>query len=286
MIKLITDSGSDIPQKEAKELGIIVIPILTLFSNVEYQDGVTLTHEEFYNKLEEGKEFPKTCQVNPGTYDMVFRNEIEQGNEILCITLGSKLSGCFQSAKIAASNYADKVSVVDSNNVCIAQRNLVMLAYDLIKEGKTREEIVSILNKEKENVCVLAALDTLEYLQKGGRISKAVAWIGGVLAIKPVVAVKDGEVKLIGKARGYKNAHNLLTQFVKKSGGIDFSKPLSLAYSGNSSALLEKYIESSKPLYEGHEEALKIYSIGCAIGTHVGPGAVAVSFFKKDKEDE
>lgn len=281
MIKIITDSGCDIPQDEAKMLGIKVIPIITSFQGEEFLDGVTLTHEEFYKRLAESDTLPKTTQVNPSIYDQAFKEEIDQGNEVLCITLGSKLSGCFQSANIAKASYMDKVRIIDSNNVCIAQRNLVMLALDLIKQGKSISDIESILNKEKENICILASLDTLEYLQKGGRISKTVAFIGSILAVKPVVSVKEGEVKLIGKARGYKNVHNLLMQFVEKTGGINFSKPLALAYSGTSKDMLEKYIQNSKALYKDYQNELSIYQIGCAIGTHVGPGAVCVSYFKK-----
>ena len=128
-------------------------------------------------------------------------------------------------------------------------------------------------------------MGTLEYLKKGGRISSAVAMAGSLLQIKPVVSVEDGEIKLVGKARGSKNGNNLLAQLVMGSSGIDFEKPYSLAYSGTDRSLLDKYVDDSRYLWEGHTENLPVISLGATIGTHVGPGAIAVAFFEKDKKD-
>ena len=127
---------------------------------------------------------------------------------------------------------------------------------------------------------VVALVDTLEYLKRGGRISKAVAFAGGVLNIKPVLSVIDGEIRLLGKARGSKMGNNLLVQEIHKAGGIDFSKPVLLGYSGISDALLLKYIEDSRPIWEGHLPQVRYTTVGSVIGTHAGPRAVVVAFFK------
>lgn len=127
----------------------------------------------------------------------------------------------------------------------------------------------------------MALVDTLEYLKKGGRISKAVAFAGGVLNIKPVLSVASGEINMLGKARGSKMGNNLLVQEIEKAGGVDFTMPLLLGYTGLSDAMLLKYIEDSKHLWEGNVREVHYSTIGSVIGTHVGPGAVAVAFFKK-----
>lgn len=282
MIKIITDSGSDISQQEANRINIKVIPIVTIFSNVEYYDGVTISNEEFYHRLVDKKEYPKTTQVNPSSYMEAFEQEISSGNEILCITLGSKISGCYQSAILASSSFEkEKIHVFDSNSVSIGERNFVYLAIDCLNKGMTIEQTIAFLEKKKKESVTIASLDTLEYLERGGRISKTTAIIGNMFSIKPVIELKNGSIKLIGKARGYKNAHNLLNKTLEKYGGIDFSLPISVGYSGLSNELLEKYLESNKEVYQNNIKELPIYQIGAAIGTHCGPGTIVLSYFKK-----
>lgn len=278
-VRIIADSACDITQERAKELGVELIPLTTFFGDEEYQDGVTLTSREFFEKLIETDDMPHTSQIMPSQYEEVFQSVRDAGDEAVCITLSSKLSGCWNSACIALEDFQDCVTVVDSENVCIGEQLLVMLAVRLREEGRTAAEIAAELEQQKKRVRVLALLDTLEYLKRGGRISPAVAFAGGILSIKPVIAVENGEVALVGKARGSKNGNNLLRTFVEKSGGIDFSMPYCLAYSGLSDDLLQKYLADSRSLYEGQTENIPVCMIGSTIGTHVGPGAVAVAFF-------
>lgn len=282
-IKIITDSASDITQVRARELGVQVIPLTTVFGTEEFLDGVTLSNREFFEKLIETDELPHTCQIPPFQYEEVFAKALSDGGEVIYIALSSKLSGSCASACMAAEEFGGRVTVVDSENVCIGQQLLVLLAARLRNEGRGAGEIVRELEARKKDVRVLALLDTLEYLKKGGRISPAVAFAGGLLSIKPVVAVENGEVALIGKARGSKNGNNLLKEFVRKSGGIDFTMPYTLAYSGLDDTLLQKYIRDSGSLYVESVmgEDLPVCAIGSTIGTHVGPGAIAVSFFEK-----
>ena len=280
-VKFIDVSACDILPEEAKELGIIHLPLKVLFGENEYADSVDLSHEEFYEKLVESDVLPKTSQVPPADFEDAYRKVTEENNEAIVITVSGILSGTNQSAMIAQEDFEGKVFVVDSENVAIGERILVYRGLEYAKMGLKASEIADKLNEDKKKIRLMALLDTLEYLKKGGRISSAVAFAGGLLSIKPVVAVENGEVSLIGKARGSKQGYNLLRELVAKCKGIDFEKPFSLAYSGLSDKLLKKYIEDSAELWKGHTENLPIYTIGCAIGTHVGPGAIAVAFFEK-----
>ena len=212
----------------------------------------------------------------------VFEKIVSAGDTALCITVSSELSGTYQSAMIAAERFGDKVIVVDSLSVTIGEQILVLRAAQLRDEGWSAWEIAEILNHEKKRIRLLALLDTLEYLKKGGRISSAAALAGSILSIKPVVAVQNGKIEMLGKARGSKNGSNKLMELVASSRGIDFDKPLLLAYSGLSDALLRKYISDSRELYEGKAETLPICLIGSTIGTHAGPGAIGVAFFENE----
>ncbi len=280
-IRFIIDSASDILPEQAKEWGLIHLPMKVLFGEKEYADAVELSHQEFYEKLIESDVLPTTCQIPPADFAAAYEQVVSAGDTAVVITLSGKLSGTYQSAVIAAEDYGDRVLVVDSENVCIGERILVLRGLALCKEGLPAAEIVTRLNEEKRNIRLLALLDTLEYLKKGGRISAATAFAGGLLSIKPVISVEEGQVKLIGKARGSKQGNNLLREMVTAGGGINFDKPFCLAYSGLSDALLQKYIADSGELWQGYAEDLPIATVGCTIGTHAGPGAVAVAFFER-----
>lgn len=278
-VRIITDSGSDISQNYNEY--ITVLPMSIRFGNTEYRDGIDITTTEFYKKLIEGDELPCTSLVSPGTFEAAYKSAIDNGEKVVVVTISSKLSGTYQSAILAASEYPDEVFVVDSMNVACAEQILAVRGAELIKKGMSAKEIAKILESEREKIHILAVLDTLEYLKKGGRISSAVAFVGGALNLKPVVTVKDGEVAMIGKARGSKNVNNYLIQEIEKTSGIDFTKPIRLGYTGLSDIILQKYIDDSKAIWKGHSESLVISHIGSTIGTHIGPGAIAVAFFEK-----
>lgn len=278
-VRIIVDSACDLTEEQLNQYQIDMLPIKTIFGEEEYLDGVTMTHEEFFEKLVESEEMPKTSQVAPYTYEEKYEEVRKAGDTAVVITLSSKLSGCYQSANIALDGYEDIITIVDSNNVCIGEQILTMLAVQLRDAGKSAKEIAEELENKKNNIRLIALLDTLEYLKKGGRISAAAAVAGAVLSIKPVIAVEDGEIAVLGKARGSKNGNNMLKQLIQKEGGINFEMPYTLAYSGLSDAVLQKYIKDSEELYAGHVDNLPVSTIGCAIGTHVGPGAIAAAFF-------
>lgn len=282
MIKILVDSASDVEQSEAEELGIHLIPMQIRFGDEEFFDGAGLSHREFFERLIESAELPQTSQINEFRFEEKFKELTADGSEVIAIILSSKLSGTYSCAVKAAKKFGGKVYVVDSLNACIGERALLFYAIRLVREGRlSAAEIVNELNEKKHKIQLLAVLDTLKYLRKGGRISAVTAIAGEMLSIKPVVSVTKGEVKLVGKAMGSKKGNNLLNQLVEKCGGIDFGMPYVLGYAGLNDDYLQKYIKDSEKLWKGKTENLPSYMIGSTIGTHVGPGAIAVAFFAK-----
>ena len=279
-VRILADSSADVT-KETREK-ITVIPLNLFFGEEEYKDGVSITYQEFYEKLVEYDDLPHTSQANPDTFARYFEEVKEKDETAVVITLASTLSGTYQSALIAAEDYEDRIYVVDSLNATIGSGILVELAVKYAESGMSAKEIAKNLEEERDKICLMGIVDTLEYLKKGGRISKTAAVAGEVLGIKPVLRIKDGEIIVLGKARGSKRSNNLLIQEIEKAGGVDFDKPVMLAYSGLSDILLQNYVEDSRELWEGHTDELKQSCIGSVIGTHLGPGAVAVAFFSKN----
>ena len=276
--RIIIDSTADLSTELKDKLSIV--PLTVHFGDEEYLDGVTIDHKTFYEKLIESEELPTTSQAAPDSFIKEFDKVKVAGDSAVVITISSKLSGTYQSATIAAEDY-ENIYVVDSGSAAIGSGILAERALELADSGIDAREIAEALNKEKEKIVIIALLDTLEYLKKGGRISKTVAFAGAVLNIKPVISVENGEIAILGKARGSKMGNNLLVEEIKKSGGVDFEKPVMLGYSGLSDALLFKYIEDSKYLWEKGLKDIRYTAIGSVIGTHAGPGAIAAAFFKK-----
>jgi DegV family protein with EDD domain len=275
-VRIITDSTVDIADKYSNLF--TVVPLTVTFGEKDYIDGVTINKQEFYQKLVSSPELPKTSQATPAAFADVFRDLQEKGDEAVVITVSSRLSGTYQSACIAAEDFPN-VRVVDSMNVSIASGILAEYALRCAEEGMGLDELASHLSKKRDDVGLVAMVDTLEYLKKGGRISGAAALAGGVLGIKPVVTTRDGELAVLGKARGSKKANNLLIEQIRKN-GVDFSMPLLLGYTGLSDDMLRQYIQDSQCLWKGHVTDLDCVQLGSVIGTHAGPGAVAVAYFK------
>ena len=280
-IRIIIDSSADFEPEIADELGITVIPMKTIFGEEEFAEGIDITREQFYEKLVESDEFPRTSQVTPFEFAREL-DKLEDGDEALIITLSGKLSGTAESARTAASQSPVPAFVVDSESVTIGERILAERAVEMRDAGAEAKTIAETLNREKADIKVIATLDTLEYLKRGGRISAAAALAGGLLSIKPVVGVVDGEVAVLGKARGSKQGNNMLREMIAET-GIDFSRPVHLGYTGLSDKLLRKYVADSRDLFEAHLDELSSSIIGSTIGTHVGPGAIAVAYFAPEK---
>lgn len=276
--RIIVDSTADlIPSLKER---VFTVPLTVRFGTEEYIDGVTIDKKAFYEKLIDSAELPTTSQATPDAFMKEFEKAKEAGEEALVITLSSKLSGTYQSATIAAADY-DNIHLVDGDSAAIGSGILVERAFQLLDSGLSAKEIAKTLEEEKEKVIVLALVDTLEYLKKGGRISKTVAMVGGMLNIKPLVSIDQGVINILGKARGLKMGNTLLLEEIEKLGGIDFSKPILFGYTGVSNASLLKFIEDSQDLLKGNTNEIKYETVGSVIGTHAGPGAVAIAFFKK-----
>ena len=276
-VNIVIDSTFDLlPQYKEQTT---VVPLRVIFDQEEYVDTVDLTHEMFYEKLVESDVLPRTSQASPSDFERVFSAMAQAGESAVVLTLSSTLSGTYQSACIAATEYPN-IYVVDTKTAAIGGGILAQRALQLVAEGLDAATIAQRLEQEKQRVCIVALVDTLEYLKRGGRLSKAAAIAGGLLNIKPVLSLRLGEITVLGKARGSKQGNKLLVCEMEKAGGVDVTYPILLGYTGLSDALLQKYMIDSAPLWQAYKDRLPTTIIGSVIGTHVGPGAVAVAFFK------
>ena len=281
-ITIITDSGSDIKQETAGKWGVRVLPLMVRFGDEEFLDDVTLTADQMYKRMIETGELPKTSQVPPYLFELAFRDEVEKGNTVICITTSSGMSGCYHSACIAARHFPGKVTVIDSLNVCASLYVLVRYAEGLVRMGRSHEEIVHRLERDKRRLHVISLVDTLDYVRRGGRISPVKALAGSILRIKPIItADEEGKVKVIGKGRGEANAYRLFSQLVDETGGIDFSLPVCMAYSGLSDENMRRYMKKESALFEGREREVHAVQFGATVGTYSGPDAFAIGYFHK-----
>ena len=277
-VRFIIDSASDVMPSECKKLGVVHVPLTVCFGDKTYADAVELNHKKFYNMLTSGKEaHPTTSQASPVAFAEAMEEVVKNGDTAVVITLSSRLSGTYQSACIAAEDFEGKVFVVDSMSATMGQRLLLLYGIRLANEGLDAATVKERLDAIKDKIRLFARVDTLEYLRKGGRISGATAVVGSMLNIKPLIGVQDGVVQNVAKARGPKAADKQLRELIAKSGGIDFSKPLCAAYSGNEDDNLKTFLADSTELLCNTEAP--IATVGCVIGAHVGPGAVALGYF-------
>ena len=280
-VQIIVDSTVDLPQRCLDK--VRVVPLTIRFGEEEWVDGVTITKQRFYERLVESDQLPTTSQATPAAFAGVFEEVARAGDSAVVLTISSKLSGTYQSAVIAAQETGIDVTIVDSENVTAGERVLADLAIRLRDKGFGAKEIAAKLEEAKKRLCIIGRVDTLEYLYRGGRLSKTSAIAGTLLNIKPVLTVRDGQLAVLGKARGAKQSNNFLNEAIATRGGIDFSQPLMLGYSGTSDTALQEYIAASREIWEGKLESLPITSIGSTIGTHVGPGAIVVAFFANEQ---
>lgn len=280
-VRIILDSSADVAEKIKKNFKFVPLPVF--FGETRYEDGVNLSHAEFYKMLAESSVLPTTSQATPFDYSKVYKETVGAGDEAVVLTLSKKLSGTYQSASVAARDYPGKIFVVDSETVTIGTGVLAAYALKLIGEGLSAKETAEEIEAKKGRVRIVARVETLEYLKRGGRISRTVAFAGELLSFKPVIAVEGGEVILLGKARGAKQSNNLLEQEIAKSGGVDFSMPVLLGYTGTDDSVLKSYISDFSHLWTGHADSLDIAEIGCLVGTHVGPGAIGAAYFAADR---
>lgn len=283
MIKILVDSSSDYEMKEIKEKNFEFVPIQITIGEKNYIDGVSLQKNEFYEILENSGEFPKTSQPSPQEFLDIFKAAKENKDTLLCILLSSSLSGTCQSAQLAKNmvDY-DNIYIIDSLAASCLIKILADYAYSLVSEGSSSEgfsieEIVAKVENLKSRITLFAGLDTLEYLCKGGRLSKSAAAIGEIANIKPVITVtKEGTVGVLGKCLGKNKAITQVFKHVHET-GVDTSFPLYTIYSygtANCEHLEEK-------LHENGYQVSERLQVGATIGTHIGPEAFGVVFVAK-----
>lgn len=277
-VKFIIDAGCDLTAQQAAELDVILIPMTICFDNKEYRSGIDLSHEDFYKMLTEEKELPTTSQPTPYEFEAVYQKIKDNGDEAVVLCVSSALSGTYQSASIARDGYEDCIYVVDTRAVSLAQKILLDYAISLKKHGISAKEIVQELECKKSDVCAYGAVETLDYLIKGGRLSKTAGAVGSVLGIRPVLYLCDGALSVAGKARGAKGAitmtHNLVAEV-----GVDFTMPFAIGYTGNDPQVIIPYLDAPNSVWNGHD--VPVFNVGSTVGTHTGPGLFITAFFKK-----
>ncbi|PRO65268.1 DegV family protein [Alkalicoccus urumqiensis] len=276
-IVIVTDSTADIPEALANELGIKVVPLKVHFGEDTYEDGVDLTSSQFYEKLSASETIPTTSQPTPGQFEEVYQELNEDGVEqILSIHLSSKLSGTYQSAYIAQQTLGDSVpvEVIDSRRASYAIGIIAAEAARMAAQGESLESIRQRIDEMLEDTTVFFMVDTLEYLQKNGRIGKASALVGSLLKIKPILSLNEaGEVYPFEKVRGSrKAAEKIVSEFRNRFNGRPVHVGISHAQApAEASAFMDRMKES----FDVQQEV--ITDIGPVIGTHVGPGTVSIS---------
>ena len=274
MIRILTDSASDILPAEAEQLGVTVIPLnVTLEDGTILRDGVDMTPSAYYEILAGCRKLPTTSQPSPELFENFFLEAAAAGDEVIGIFLSHALSGTYQCAKLAAD-----MANVDSGHVCLSEALLVRLAVQLRDSGKTAGQIAAILEHAKEHLHLVAAIDDLKYLRKGGRLPAAVAVAGGMLGIKPLITIQDGKVAMAGKARGLPGAYVALFKKIEEMGGINPAFPALAGYTVSPREVtpIQTYLRDNL-----QQEDLLVRQIGCVIGTHAGPGAFGIAFFDK-----
>jgi len=273
--RIIADSTNDLlPHIKNR---IHTVPLTVHFGNEEFIDGITMSHKEFYEKLTESEFFPSTSQAPPSAFAIEYEKVKKAGENALVITVSSELSGTYQSAVIAAEDY-ENIYIVDGSTVAIGGGILIERALQLLNSGLEAKEIADILEEEKKKINVIAAVDTLEYLKRGGRITKTSAFAGTMLNIKPILSIYNGEIKMLKKVRGTTKANKALIEEIEKLGIIDYTKPVLLGYTGTSDEFINKFIDDSSSFWK---KDIPYTAIGSVIGTHAGPNAVAAAFFIK-----
>ena len=278
MIRILIDSSADYSAQEAKEHNLELIPINITLNGKNYLDGIDITRDEFYELLTSSEEFPKTAQPSPQDYVDLFEDAKEKGDSVVYLSLSSALSGTFQSATLAKSMVEyDEIYLVDTLSATRAIRIMAEYACKLRDEGDDAATIASKLDEFKSRVVIYAAIDTLEYLSKGGRLSKTAAAVGELANLKPIITVTpEGTMAVPAKALGRNKAISTLTKIVTEK-QIDTSFPIYSLY-----AIGEENTEKlEQKLGKEGVRVTKRLQVGSTIGCHIGPGAYGVIFVTK-----
>lgn len=278
-IRIVIDSTSDVTREIIEKNNLVMVPLTVNFENKSYLDKIELSTEVFFEKLAAAEKLPTTSQVSPGTFVEAFSEILIKGDEVLGIFLASEFSGTYESARMAKDMIgSDKIHIIDSRSVCLGTFSLILEAIELVNQNKNIDEIVEILEGIKNKIVAVAGLDTLKYLEKGGRLSKGQAVMGSILNIKPIIGIKDGKLTVIDKIRGKNKTIKWFDNWIEEN-KFDLTNKTVLLFHARS-------YDQLKSLREAIEEKYKIKNIieaeiGPVIGTHAGPGVLAIGFLNK-----
>ena len=275
-VRIVTDSTADIPAEVADALGIAVVPLTVFFGEEAFLDGVDLDNAGFYRKLQSSKDLPRTSQPAPASFQAAYTRLIDEGADaILSVHLSSKLSGTYQSACTARDSISESVrhipiEVIDSKSISVGMSRAIMQAAEEARRGLGLEEIKAHALDQLARTHILAVLDTLEYVKRGGRIGGARAMLGNMLSVKPIIALKDGEVVPVEQPRTRSKAYARVAQLLAEKGRIEY---VSIAEA--SADVGQQLAEAIKTVYKGD---IPIYLLGASLGTHTGPGTAAIAY--------
>jgi DegV family protein with EDD domain len=273
-IKIICDSLSDVPDDILKKYDIDLMPLTVILDGHEYRDRVDITGDEFYKKLREKDTYAKTSQITYAQFKEVFEKYIEEGKDILYIAGSAAATGTYQSAIMAKGDLEGNIYAFDSNSVSFGAGVLVKEAGRLLSEGKSIEEIILALEVLRDETFVIFSVDTLDHLQKGGRISSTKASIGNILSIKPILEVKDGLVSHASQVRGKKNVISKILEIIEENCGSDLSdQVVNIGYSDD---IKEKEQLTRMLTEKFNPKEIMFFQIGSCIGAHSGPGVTGV----------
>ncbi len=275
-VRIVTDSTADIPLDVAEQLGIIVVPLTVFFGDEAFLDGVELDNAGFYRKLQSSKDLPRTSQPSPARFQEAYTRLIDEGADgILSIHLSSKLSGTYQSACTARDSLPESarktpIEVIDSRSISVGMSRAIMQAAEEARQGEALEALKTRTLDRLARSHILAVLDTLEYVKRGGRIGSARALLGNMLSVKPIVGLKDGEVVPVEQPRTRSKAYARVAELLSEQGNIEY---VSIAEA--SEDVGQQLAAAIKTTYHGD---LPIYRLGAVLGTHTGPGTAAIAY--------
>ena len=273
-VRIVTDSTCDISRETVDQLGITVVPAYVLFGEESFRQGIDINPTQFYARLQSSPQLPSTSQPTPGDFTERLEPLVSAGDQVVCITVARQLSGTYNSAIQAASQFDDSaITVIDAQTASVGHMlQVIAAAEDASAPDATAESVVAAATERASGGFGLAMVDTLEYLQKGGRIGKAQAFMGSILKVKPILRVANGEVLPVDRPRNLRRGLQRLEELVREQAG-SVSK-LAVAYTTDAAPAEEMRSRLSDL---ADLENTYTVQIGSAIGTHVGPGAIAVS---------
>ena len=278
-VQVVTDSTADLPRELVESQGIAVVPLTVRFGTEEFRDGVDITPEAFLHKLESSPLLPTTAQPSPKTFEGVYQEILTRGQDAVSIHISAKLSGTMNSARLARQELGDPpgIAIVDSQWTSMALGLIVLAAGREAARGAGWDDVVTATRSAMRRVRLLLFVDTLEYLQRGGRIGKAQAFLGGLLSVKPLITLKDGEVYPEERVRTRSRALERLRSWADGLGDIEEFCALHIDSPGDAEAL-RQHVQGRHRTAQAH-----ITPVGPVIASHVGPGAVGLAALVRDR---